>query len=121
MGWTFLKGRPTHSVVENYILNGVGTWKDDRGYSKVLKWVWGNYGIWLLCERKTDDKIYKTITCVLIEKKDFEWGYKTMDVSCGPYYVDCPAEWLNEVASTYSEDGYFLEWSQSVNDYWKAQ
>lgn len=49
-------------------------------------------GLWVVVRNK--DTGLKGIFFDLIEKRAGEWSVKSMDEAAGPYYYDCPAEFI---------------------------
>lgn len=49
----------------------------------------------------------------------YEWGYKDMEESMGPYEYDCPLKILKDVPEPPNE--YAKEWRQKVEAYWQEK
>ena len=75
--------------------------------------------LWSVWERtfmKDDDESspkQRWIQCDLLRyQRDFGWGYKDMEESCGPYYFSCPLKYLEMVPI--EQYGGKAEWREQV-------
>lgn len=58
--------------------------------------------------------IVRTVRIDLIKKIGADYGYKTMDESVGPYYYNCPLNFLDNLTAPI---GYASEWREKVRAY----
>jgi hypothetical protein len=76
----------------------------------------GRDGLWLLLQRTFRGELgtrkETRIVFALIEKQGKDWMYKAISEREGPYYYDCPKDWLDRVEDI--EDEYFGNWKAKV-------
>ncbi len=88
------------------------SYNTDKGMSTVLKNRNGKGCMWILRKIHVyhQDEIKKsflTIDCIVMSHKNGETVYREYNVESGPYYYDCPIEWL-DLITVESECG--IEW-----------
>ena len=54
---------------------------------------------------------------LIAKERNGGWGYKDMDESAGPYYVDCPLKFLNMSDEPTAEYQYAVEWRKKVREH----
>ena len=129
MGWTFHNDWTRDDLIADLTT----TWTSSNGYlsnstkTRHLKWVLneeshgGNGVLWTVRERDWPDGADKEtsadrwIGCDLLDCYEGSWGVKNMEEIVGPYYYDCPLEFLDMVPiETY---GGNKEWREKVIHY----
>jgi hypothetical protein len=88
MGWLY----PYHTTTKKMLVDDIlATWKRSEGIVHATKCV--KDGMWILVTPKGYD--CKIIGLYLMEKRG-TWGYKDMEEASGPFYFDCPLDWLSQ-------------------------
>lgn len=81
---------------------------------KVLKASLVGSVVYMAVERQIEDEriVFAAVVLTSTDSKDYyNFSYKGMDETCGPYHVDCPASILNLLTPTTSE--YALHWREA--------
>ncbi len=109
MGWLFRSGSIRRSLIEErtegwekvnadgLIITSTCLAHCYRGgtFSGVLWSVWERT---FVCDDHAAEPAQRWIQCDLLRyQRDFGWGYKDMEESCGPFYYSCPLKYLRMV------------------------
>ena len=109
MGWLFRTGSTRKGLIEERIEGWERTNADGliinstclahcyRGgsFTGVLWSVWERT---FIRDDHEAESTQRWIQCDLLRyQRDFGWGYKDMEESCGPYYYSCPLKYLRMV------------------------
>jgi len=99
MGWTFTRKEKGMSIKEFF--------QAEYSSFEVLDSVSSLHVAYLLCKRREDVFV---VVCLLSHRsKDYyNFGYKDMDETMGPYYFECPDRFLDQLTPTESENA--LNW-----------
>ena len=112
MGWTFIQ-KPSN--VKDYIANDLLTWSNDLPTTyrvldvKIVK-MREAYAAVESVHKETGKRDVFAVIFLLDYRKDdyYDFGYKDMDETCGPYARNCPVSILNLLTETDNE--HALEW-----------
>lgn len=67
-----------------------------------------------------EQSVFAVIFLTSTDKKSaFDFGYKDMDETVGPYKYDCPRAILNLLSPT--DNAYALEWRRVCQEHWKRR
>lgn len=121
MGWTeyhasYYKNGKVDRKAE---MDSKYNWEDESRKIEVLKssMVGSTYYAAVKCFNKTNgyEHISAAVCLTSTKNKDyFNFAYKDMDETCGPYQCDCPKGILDMLSPT--ESKYALEWRQACRD-----
>lgn len=122
MGWDFTRGASKKEIIAECVKchprHRASDWSNQL--QKIVEcdyfvttttldyYCYGNQ-LWAIIEIKKefDNKITKTeiiiVLYLLSKKRNFGWGYKPMSESMGPFYYNCPLEFLNKTSETCKE------------------
>lgn len=111
MGWLF--GHYTRKSLVDHLLHGNGV--------KTIKHCFKGNNLWAVQEgTKTDGTSVTFIALYLLRgspkvtNDPYNWGYKDMGETSGPYYYNCPLSYLDMVPDP---GGYATEWRDKVREY----
>jgi hypothetical protein len=106
MGWLFTQGQTRRQLVEHL----TAPWETaDRKGSTFKRYCSGNT-LFTVTEvvNKHSGEITRYIGVYLMQNdKNYGWGYKDMDESCGPYQYGCPLSFFDLVPDP---SGYATDW-----------
>ena len=124
MGWLFRSGSTRKGLIAERIEGWERTNPDGLvvnstclahcyrggGFSGVLWSVWERT---FTKEGTESSPTQRWIQCDLLRyQRDFGWGYKDLEESCGPYYFSCPLKYLRMVPI--DQFGGNAEWREQV-------
>lgn len=114
MGWLFTKGQTRAQLIARLTTPWTSE-ETNLSYTPIRHCTKGN-NLWSVWER-SDGHRFLALDMMKPEK-GYGWGYKGMDESSGPAYVNCPLAYLDLVP----DPGYYAtEWRERVRAYWAAQ
>lgn len=122
MGWTYYK-QPGETAEDQkrYLINELTRDTNNPDYFfRVIEHHCGSDNVlWMVIEaqRKTDDRKFRYISCVLLDDQDQQWGYKGMDEAVGPAYYSCPLSFLDLAP----EDNLLPEFEGSFAKSWRKK
>lgn len=109
MGWT-----TEHTSRDEVVKRESGPWQAVEGTTvTALKHSRTGNEDWFLYQVEKDGKVDHKFISVMVWE---DGAHKEMDEVCGPYYYNCPVEWLDEVPQpdhTYAA-GYASGWRAEV-------
>ena len=110
MGWLFSNGWSTKKELIDYLCRSEG------GHKTLKKSIRGNR-LWILQEYQKDGAPVRYIVLMLMGKHPdgYGWGYKDIDESMGPYEVDCPLSYLDDL--TPAANDYSRDWRSAVRKF----
>ena len=116
MGWDFTEGATRKHVIWEITMS----FDDASGkHWRCIAHKAGKDAYWSVWQAG-DDETSRYILCSLIEKqKEFGYGYKNMSEETGPFYYDCPLEYLD---MTPAPTGiYCNDWRDNVRKWHNEQ
>lgn len=93
MGWLFKLGQTRAELIAHRTQN----WENAHVKAVCLRHCLVGNILWSVWEQtiKAEDRTDRYIVCDLLQyQRDYGWGYKDMEESCGPYYYSCPLSYL---------------------------
>lgn len=109
MGWLF--GHYNRKSLIEHLTNGNGV--------KTLKRCFKGNNMWAVHEYEHSDGTKVRYACLYLIKGNprvqydpYNWGYKDVDETMGPYQTDFPVSWLDLLSPTDSQ--YAIEWRKAV-------
>ena len=112
MGWTFSRSFTKASIRAER----TAPYQDafDRGSTTTtLRSTYKGNTLWTLHETTTaTGEMQRWIGCTRVSRQDGQWGYKDMSEHMGPYYFDCPLDYLD--AATEPPNETASEWREQV-------
>lgn len=116
MGWTFTH-RPKGISTKRFFEDSFNYTREDGSYGKILDCKAFLDTVYMAYEIKRKDLPTEVVGVVCLTKyvKDtYNFGYKDMDETMGPYSYDCPKAILDKLTPTTHE--YALKWRENC---WK--
>lgn len=130
MGWFYSTSWNRRLLIEELIEKHDWTVPETgiRCVNKIIAHCLRGNNLWKVVESfrydKTGAQIFhgKWIELDMLQNggKDFGWGHKSMDESCGPYSSSCPLSYLDMVKD-FPAKGYAAEFRERVREYHKLQ
>ena len=119
MGWTFRNARhyKTNGDVDRKAeVDSMYTYENDTCKVSVLKsrMVGSVYYGAIKVEENGETTVHGSVVLTSSDKPDFDFGYKAMSETCGPYYFDCPKSILELLSPTDNQNA--LEWRQACRE-----
>jgi hypothetical protein len=127
MGWLFRCGSTRKGLIEERIKGWERTKSDcllitSRCLAHCFRGGAFSGVLWSVWERtftgngEEAEPTQRWIQCDLLRhQRDYGWGYKDMEESCGPYYYSCPLKYLRMVpVEQYGGNG---PWREQVYEY----
>ena len=127
MGWLFKCGSTRRGLIEERIKGWERTKSDgllitSRCLAHCYRGGAFTGVLWSVWERtftrigEVADPTQRWIQCDLLRyQRDYGWGYKDMEESCGPYYFSCPLKYLRMVPI--EQYGGNASWRNEVREY----
>lgn len=114
MGWTF-SHKPKSMTTKEYLEQEINC-SNDHGTWTVLACKSKLHVSYLAIKfvNATENKVFAGVFLTKRVKGQFNFGYKDMDESMGPYERDCPKEILDLLTPTTSE--YAIEWRKECRE-----
>jgi len=111
MGWTFSQNATKRSLRAEIVA------PEERacgGYFRTLASAVRGNTLWCLHESKRNGEALRFIGCYRFGRHQGWWGYKAMDETMGPYYYDCPIEYLD--AASPAQNSMAAVWRAQVRE-----
>ncbi len=117
MGYTCVH-ETTHKNIVDYLISDLThyTTKNGNVCDALETHIRHNAIYFLMQQTTTKNEITRfVVIAVIAPGPNHGWCYNVMDETCGPYYHDCPIEWLDRL--TKSANNMVSEhWRQRVRD-----
>ena len=124
MGWLFRSGSTRRGLIEERVESWERSNPDGLAITSTCLahcYRGGNFSgvLWSVWERTFNrggheaEPTQRWIQCDLLRyQRNFGWGYKDLEESCGPYYFSCPMKYLGMVPI--EQHGGNAEWRKQV-------
>lgn len=108
MGWTGMFN--WDSCEKNWQILNHEFFGSSENRFEPLKWSQRGSHVWLLAKHKETGSVFCSVILCSRDKKNHEFLYKEIDLSCGPCETDMPYSWLKLIDKRYFEENYSKEW-----------
>lgn len=112
MGWSYTTKPRGQSVFQFFSDHWNREDKDGKGSFKVLDCAVKGRTAYMACETIIDGvrQVFAAVCLISYSKNVYNFGYKDMDESMGPYDCHCPASILEQLTPTTNQ--YAVEWRE---------